>query len=282
MGVPRIMRSSAPARAARVLFAVLLLLVSAPVLAEPGTDAGVAADSHVAGSVADDFLAEYDDLGAGDPLEPSNRVVFGANETIYQYLFDPLASVYGFLIPSPVRHSVLRFFDNLGEPANFLNELMQLNPVRAGRTTARFAINTTLGVVGLFDPAKRLGLARNATDFGETLGVYGVGEGWYLVIPVIGPSSVRDLFGDLVNGFLHPQSYFLTFAPQAILATSSGFSRYEASRNELDALRDSSVDFYSAMRSAYLMQRAADVRDARASSPVLRADADDVAAAPEP
>ena len=161
MGVPRNMRSSAPARAASVLFAAQLLLVSAPVFAaEPGAEPGVAVDSHVADSAADDFLAEYDDLGAGDPLEPSNRVVFGANETIYQYVFDPLASAYGFLLPSLVRHSVLHFFENLGEPANFLNELMQLNPVRAGRTGARFAINTTVGVVGLFDPAKRLGLPR--------------------------------------------------------------------------------------------------------------------------
>ena len=169
-----------------------------------------------------------------------------------------------------MRHSVLHFFENLGEPANFLNELMQLNlsapaaPARASRSIPRWGSSASS------TPRSTSVCREPTTDFGETLGVYGVGDGWYLVIPVIGPSSVRDLFGDLVNGFLHPQSYFLTFAPQAILATSSGFSRYEASRDELSALRDSSVDFYSAMRSAYLMQRAADVRDARASSPVLR------------
>lgn len=236
--------------------------------------------SGVADSATDDFLEEYEDLGGGDPLEPTNRLVFGANEAIYQLVFDPLASAYAFVVPKPVRRSVLRFFENLGEPANCLNELLQLNPVRAGKTSARFVINSTVGVVGLFDPAKRVGIVRNSTDFGETLGVYGIGEGWYLVVPVLGPSNVRDLVGDVVNGFFHPQTYFLAYVPQAILATGSGFSRYEAARLELDALRDSSVDFYAAMRSAYLMQREADVREARASSPVLGRGEEDVAAAP--
>jgi phospholipid-binding lipoprotein MlaA len=237
-------------------------------------------DSNVSDLSPDDYLAEYEELGAGDPLEPSNRVVFGGNEAIYLYLFDPLASAYSFVFPKPVRRSVLHFFENLGEPAACLNELLQLNPVSAGRTSARFVINTTIGIGGLFDPAARIGLPRNRTDFGETLGVYGVGDGWYLVVPVLGPSSVRDLFGDVVNGFMHPQSYFLAYFPQALLATGGGFSRYEAARDDLDALRQSSVDFYSAMRSAYLMQRAAEVREARASSPVLRDRDPDVAASP--
>jgi phospholipid-binding lipoprotein MlaA len=174
------------------------------------------------------------------------------------------------VFPDPVRRSFVRFFDNLGEPADFLNELLQLNPGSAGRTGARFAVNTTVGVVGLFDPAVRLGLPVQETDFGETLGAYGVGEGWYLVVPLLGPSTVRDLVGDIVDGFFHPEVYFLGYTTQALLATGSGFSRYEAERDRLDALRDSSLDFYSALRTAYLMQRAASVRETRADSPVLR------------
>jgi phospholipid-binding lipoprotein MlaA len=249
-----------------------------PAAADPAAEDPATEDPY-ADSSADDFLDEYEDFGASDPLEPSNRVVFGANEAVYQVVFDPLASAYAFVVPKLVRRSVLRFFENLGEPANFLNEVLQLNPVRAGKTGARFAINSTVGVVGLFDPARRVGITRNSTDFGETLGTYGIGEGWYLVVPILGPSSVRDLFGDVINGFFHPQTYFLAYAPQAILATSSGFSRYEASRLELETLRESSVDFYVAMRSAYLQQREADVREARADSPVLGA-GEDVAAAP--
>jgi len=257
--------------------------------AEPAADPSLPADpsfseapdsESVADAASEDLLLEYEEtVDENDPLEPSNRLMFGANETVYQFVFDPLADVYGFVVPRPVRRSVLRFFENLGEPAVFLNEVLQLNPERAGLTSARFVVNTTVGVAGLFDPARHVGLTRNQTDFGETLGVYGIGQGWYLVIPLLGPSSVRDLVGDLVNGFMHPQNYFLAYAPQAILATSSGFSRYEASRSELDALRDSSVDFYTAMRSAYLMQREAEVRAARSDSPVLGRGEDDIASA---
>lgn len=213
---------------------------------------------------------EYDSLAASDPLEPSNRLFFRGNEALYHYVFDPLADVYAFAVPWPVRRSLVRFFENLGEPADCLNELLQLNPGRAGRTGARFLVNTTVGVVGLFDPAGRLGLPEQSTDFGETLGAYGVGEGWYLVVPLLGPSTVRDLVGGVVEGFLNPQNYLLGYTYQFILATSSGFSRYEAEREGLDALRQSSIDFYAALRSAYRMQRAASVRDARAESPVLR------------
>jgi phospholipid-binding lipoprotein MlaA len=264
-------RNRAALRAIGVLLLALLGGAGSPgraladdAASEAPPEAGVAEVSP------DDYLEEYEELGAGDPLEPSNRVVFDGNEILYLYLFDPLASAYGFVTPKPVRRSVLHFFENLGEPAACLNEILQLNPVRAGRTTARFLVNTTVGIGGLFDPAAHIGLPKNRTDFGETLGVYGVGDGWYLVVPVLGPSSVRDLFGDVVNGFMHPQSYFLAYFPQALLATGSGFSRYEAAREDLDALRQSSVDFYSAMRSAYLMQRAAEIREARQSSPVLR------------
>jgi phospholipid-binding lipoprotein MlaA len=223
-------------------------------------------------SAADLLLEEEYDAAAvdHDPLEPSNRLFFRGNEVLYRRLFDPLADVYAFVFPGPVRRSFVRFFQNLGEPADFLNELLQLNPRFAGRTGARFVLNTTVGVLGLLDPATGMGFPARATDFGETLGAYGVGQGWYLVVPLLGPSTVRDLFGDVVDGFFHPQAYFLGYTTQILLATGSGFSRYEAEREQLDALRQSSLDFYTALRSAYRMQRAASVREARAESPVLR------------
>jgi phospholipid-binding lipoprotein MlaA len=274
------MRTSAHAAAARLAGALALGLgllaggagaepAGAPPEPGPAAEAGPA---DVPPPSADDLLleAEYEALEDDDPLERSNRVVFRGNEALYHRAFDPLADVYAFAVPGPVRRSLVRFFDNLGEPADFLNELLQLSPGLAGRTGARFVVNTTVGVLGLLDPATRIGLPQRTTDFGETLGAYGVGEGWYLVVPLLGPSTVRDLFGDVVDGFFHPQSYFLTYTYQVILATSSGFSRYEAEREGLDTLRQSSVDFYAALRSAYRMQRAASVREARAYSPVLR------------
>ncbi|MGI9431118.1 MAG: MlaA family lipoprotein [Myxococcota bacterium] len=219
------------------------------------------------------FEEEYEDPADRDPLEPGNRAMFGLNEFVYRWLMNPVTDVYAFVIPRPIRRSVIRFFDNLGEPANVVNELLQLNPRRAGKTSARFLMNSTVGFVGLFDPAAGWGFEANHTGFGETLGAYGVGSGWYLVVPVLGPSTVRDLFGDAIDSMLRPHVYLMGTYSVLLLATGGGLSRYDHNRAQLDALRASSVDFYAAMRSAYLLQRRADVRDARDASPVLGGDA---------
>ena len=210
-----------------------------------------------------------------DFFEPANRAMFGVNEAAYRWVGDPIADVYSFVLPGPVRRSVLNFFDNLSEPANFVNEVLQFNAPQAGKTAARFAVNTTVGVVGLFDPAAHFGLQPSDSDFGETLGVYGIGTGPYLVIPVLGPTNLRDALGGIVNGFLKPETYFLALGPQAIFVAGAGVSRYEARRGDLDALRDSSVDFYSAMRSAYLLQRASQVREAKNGSLLPVSDTDE-------
>ncbi|MDH3687417.1 MAG: VacJ family lipoprotein, partial [Myxococcales bacterium] len=222
------------------------------------------------------FEEEYEDPANSDPLEPGNRAMFGLNEFVYRWVMNPVTDVYSFVVPRPVRRSVIRFFDNLGEPANLVNELLQLNPRRAGKTSARFLMNSTVGVVGLFDPASGWGFESNRTGFGETLGAYGVGSGWYLVVPVLGPSTVRDLFGDAVDSMLRPHVYLMGTYSVLLVATGGGLSRYDHNRAQLDVLRTSSVDFYAAMRSAYLLQRRSDVREARAASPVLRDDAADV------
>lgn len=222
------------------------------------------------------FEEEYEDPANSDPLELGNRAMFGLNEFVYTWLMNPVTDVYSFVIPRPVRRSVVRFFDNLGEPANVVNELLQLNPRRAGKTSARFLMNSTVGFVGLFDPAAGWGFEANHTGFGETLGAYGVGSGWYLVVPVLGPSTARDLFGDAIDSMLRPHVYLMGTYSVLLLATGGGLSRYDQNRTQLDALRASSVDFYAAMRSAYLLQRKADIRDARDASPVLGDDAAEV------
>jgi phospholipid-binding lipoprotein MlaA len=248
--------------------------VQAP--AEQASSPGAATEAHEEREDWEDpewlFGEEYDDPADSDPLEPGNRAMFGLNEFVYRWMMNPVTDVYAFVVPRPVRRSVLRFFDNLGEPANLVNELLQLNPSRAGKTGTRFLVNTTVGVVGLFDFATPLGFEANHTDFGETLGAHGVGPGWYLVIPVLGPSSARDLFGDAVDSLLRPHVYVMGTYSVLLLATGGGITRYDHNRAQLEALRSSSVDFYAAMRSAYTLQRRADVRDARASSPVLADD----------
>ena len=233
---------------------------------EPDSALGSYADEFPDGLEEDWLFGEDLEPGRKDFLEPSNRAMFVVNEAAYKWVGDPIADVYSFLLPTPIRRSVLSFFDNLSEPANFVNELLQLNVPRAGKTAARFAVNTTVGIVGLFDPASRFGLAPSDSDFGETLAVYGIGTGPYLVIPLLGPTNMRDALGGIVNGFLKPEGYFLALGPQAIITASAGMSRYEARRADLEVLRESSVDFYSALRSAYLLQRASQIRDAKAGA----------------
>jgi phospholipid-binding lipoprotein MlaA len=208
----------------------------------------------------DDWLFDTGpDPAERDALEGSNRLTFGFNEGFYRWIANPVARGFAWVVPAPVRRSVYRFFENLESPALFLNDVLQLAPLDAGKTTARFVINSTAGVAGLFDPAGAIGIASHDTDFGETLAVWGVPSGTYVVIPLLGPSTARDTFGELIDGVLHPTMWFLSPVQQVLIRTSDGLSAYDVERERLDALRATSVDFYAAIRSAYLMDRDAHV-----------------------
>jgi phospholipid-binding lipoprotein MlaA len=210
-----------------------------------------------------DWLFENDapDPADRDPLEPLNRGVFGFNEVVYGWVVDPFATAYEWVMPGPGRRAVRRFFSNLSEPVTLVNDLLQLEPVRAGSSGARFIINSTAGVAGFFDPAAAWGLEGHSSDFGETLGVYRVGSGPYLVIPLMGPSTVRDAVGEVVDGLIRPDTWLLTPGTRLVISASDGFTSYEIHRVRLDALRDTSVDFYAALRSAYLLDRDARIQE---------------------
>lgn len=135
-----------------------------------------------------------------DPLEPFNRAVYTFNQELDRFVLEPVARGYRAVVPRPVRAGVSNFFNNLWEPSIMLNNLLQGKVTHAASDLGRFVTNTTLGVFGLFDVATRLGLERHEEDLGQTLGVWGVGEGAYLVLPFFGPSNFRDgagLYGDL-------------------------------------------------------------------------------------
>jgi phospholipid-binding lipoprotein MlaA len=220
----------------------------------------------------DDLLLEEDWLyeEAPDPLEGPNRAVFIFNESVYKWLLDPVADVYGFVVPDAVRDSVRRFFSNLREPANFVNEIIQLRGRRAGATGARFLVNSTVGLAGLFDPASRIGLERYATDFGQTLALYGVPNGPYLVVPLMGPATLRDAFGNVVDALMRPDVWLLATGPQLVFVTSDGITGYASNRIHLEELRASSFDFYVALRSAYRMDRDAQIAELRSEMEELR------------
>ncbi len=266
-------RSPVQALLAALALLTALLLVPAPVPAEspppePTEErAAEANDSSELPHISSEPPLDDDDLledewlyeEESDPLEPSNRVVFHFNEAVYKWLLDPIADVYVFVTPSPVRDSVRRFFLNLREPANLVNELLQLRARRASATGARFIVNSTVGVAGLFDPASRLGLERAPTDFGQTLALYRVPGGPYLVVPLMGPANLRDAVGNLVDALMRPDVWFLGPGPQLVSVTSDGITGYESNRIHLDELRKSSLDFYTALRSAYRMDREAQI-----------------------
>jgi phospholipid-binding lipoprotein MlaA len=144
-----------------------------------------------------------------------------------------------------------------------VNNLLQLRFKDAAETMAGFALNSTAGVGGLFDAAAEAGWHAHNTDFGQTLGAYRVPSGPYLVIPLLGPSTVRDSVGDLVDRAFDPFTYFFGMGGLIFLGTSSGFVAREANSEALQALRSSSVDYYSAMRSAFTQNRESQIAELR-------------------
>ena len=143
-----------------------------------------------------------------DPLQPLNRQIFAVNDALDRAVVRPIAVEYKEKIPSPIRDSYSGFRKNLGEPWNAVNQLIQGRPGRAAKTLGRFTINTVT-TLGFADPASRLGLETEDENFGTTLGYWGVPSGPYLVLPVFGPSTFRDGFGLVVDGYARPQRYIL-------------------------------------------------------------------------
>ncbi len=247
---------------------LLACLVAGPLRAD--SDVEVGAEPEQTAEVEDDwddiFDEEFEDAPSGypDPAERTNRGVFAFNQQVDRWILDPLTRAYQFVVPTPARKAIHRFFLNLSSTKVLVNDLLQLEWRDAGVTTARLVVNTTVGIVGLFDVAERMGLERHESDFGQTMALAGVPSGPYIILPILGPATVRDGSGFIVDGFFQPTFYILGPAdllvgPTEVLLYSgtSGLSTRERRFEELKALRDSSVDFYSALRSAYYQDRVA-------------------------
>ncbi|MDX2027838.1 MAG: VacJ family lipoprotein [Alphaproteobacteria bacterium] len=206
--------------------------------------------------------AEYD--VANDPIEPVNRAIFDVNDFLDRLLLRPLAELYRAMIPPGIRDRVAGIVTNMREPVIFANNLMQGEITRAGMTAERFALNTTLGVGGMWDVAGSWrGVYQQTGDFGQTLAVWGMGEGPYLVLPLYGPSNIRDGIGMGVDMVMSPWRYLAQIDGSATedrfnIASfaASGIVRREQNIEALDALREGSLDFYAQMRSVYRQYRA--------------------------
>jgi phospholipid-binding lipoprotein MlaA len=258
-------------RASGAAHAALLasLLLAAPARAADPAAAGEPAAGEEPAPAAQPLgeaqLDVFDqELEAGeipDPIEPVNRGVFAGNRVVDRVVLDPLTKVYGRIVPGPVKRAVRGVFDNLNQPVVIANDLLQLEARRAGSATARFLLNSTFGIGGIFDPALEAGFPPHRADFGQTLARYGVGPGIYLVLPLLGPSSARDMVGTLVDLALRPDTWLLPIPPRLLIGGSAGISEREVHMEALEALEESSVDFYASIRSAYWMSREAFVRE---------------------
>jgi phospholipid-binding lipoprotein MlaA len=199
---------------------------------------------------------EYDDITADDPLERLNRGVFAFNRQVDRFVLTPVTDVYRTLVPTPGRQGVYNVFRNLDSPSRMTNALLQGRPKAAGITLGRFVFNSTFGLGGLFDIGTRVGLKRQQADFGQTLATWGTPQGPYLIFPFLGPMTVRHGIGMGADLAMQPASWVLGPLPGMIMGASKDFTRREQHAVELETLRDTSLDFYAALRSAFLQDRA--------------------------
>ena len=252
--------------------ALLCALTAAAARASNETDAAPASDPAVApDDLADDedLLEEedpLDDASRRDPFEGLNRDVFSFNRSVDRLVFDPITRGYQSVVPRPGRHAIYRAFQNLDSPVILANHMLQFRVVEAASTATRFVINSSIGLAGLFDPAASyFQVYRIEGDFGQTLARYGTPSGPFLMLPVFGPSTVRDVFGDVVDILADPISYLLGPVQwwTLVLGGGEGLTAREAHIDDLYELEAGSIDFYSALRSAYLQSRDAMVREAR-------------------
>lgn len=198
-----------------------------------------------------------------DPFEPMNRAVFSFNEAADDYVIKPIAEAYKFVLPEFVRTGVTNFFSNINDVLIAANNLLQAKPVEAANDIGRFLINSTIGVLGLFDVATDMGLDKNREDFGQTLGVWGFSDGPYVVLPFFGASNVRDTVGlavDIETDFMINTNKLNSDEKIAVNALRVINRRADL----LDAgqlLEDAAFDKYSFLRDGYLQRRRNQVYD---------------------
>ena len=216
--------------------------------------------------------AEAEDFN--DPLEDTNRAIFDFNQMVDRHVLVPVAEAYRTVLPEPVRDSLRDFLRNLRAPLIFANNALQGDLEHAGQTFARFTLNSTLGVGGLIDVAGRWGqLPYHEQDLGVTFGVWGIPEGPYLVIPVLGPSDPRDLVGQTAEGFGDPFNKLVTGNPYTLYwipFVRGGVSGIDQRSRYIETLSDierTSLDYYATIRSLYRQRRAALVHGQRENLP---------------
>ncbi len=198
-----------------------------------------------------------------DPLEPTNRFLFDVNNAVDKAVLKPVAKGYRSVVPSDARNGIRNFFDNAGTPVILINDILQGQGGRAAETLVRFFVNSTAGFFGFFDVAGDYGLERHEEDFGQTLAVWGAGEGPYMMLPVFGPSNVRDTVGLIADSFMNPLSYWASNndlrIPRYGASLVDGIDKRSRKIETLEDIERDSLDFYATLRSLYRQDRKSEI-----------------------
>ena len=215
---------------------------------------------------ADEEDAEGDDIESlaipePDPFEGANRGLLHFNNGVDRFLLDPASKAYQFVMPDFAERALLRAFANFNSPATLVNDVFQLEFKRAGVTLSRLVVNSTVGLAGFIDVGEHMGLEGHVSDFGMTLAKAGAGSGPYIVIPILGPSTARDAVGFGVDLLFRPLFYLIGPFDFLFVGTGNGFLVRASYMEELEALREGSVDYYATLRNAYFQRRAEQLRE---------------------
>ena len=200
-----------------------------------------------------------------DPLEGYNRWMFGVNDAIDRGVVKPVAQGYVRVVPQPMRRGIGNFFTNLSYPRTIVNDVLQAKLTDGARDTARLVVNSVLGL-GFFDPAAHMGLERHDEDFGQTLGTWGMPSGPYLMLPLLGPSTVRDAFGRVPDEYSSGRHYVKNTAVRWSLAALDVVDQRASLLDTENVLRES-FDRYAFLRNAWLQRREYQVRDGDVEAP---------------
>ncbi|WDP88692.1 MAG: VacJ family lipoprotein [Desulfobacter sp.] len=253
---------------------ILVVLVSAGGLgisfaatAQAGEPSAVSSTGADDGEFSEDIFDEYEQAGeegqaVADPIYYFNKAMFTFNDYLYFYGLKPVAQGYKAVVPTPARTGIQNFFNNLLFPVRFVNDILQGKGEAAATEFSAFFVNSTLGILGFNDFAqKHMGLKLQDEDLGQTLGAWNVGEGFYLVLPVLGPSTLRDTVGSVGDMFITPVTYVKPWELEWGMRGVDTVNGTSFRIGDYEALKDAALDPYIALRNAYIQNRRAKIQD---------------------
>lgn len=231
-----------------IMFTLLILALALPV-------STLAKDQDV-GDLFGDYNGVEKEQSVADPIAGFNKLMYRFNDRVYFWVYKPVATGYGCVVPQPVRIGIGNMFDNLMFPVRFVNSLLQGKVSGAGSEAGIFVVNSTVGVLGFFPVAQdHFKLKNSKEDLGQTFGVCHINEGFYIVLPFLGPSTLRDLVGDVGDRFITPLAYVTPLEASLGLTAFETVNKLSLRLGDYEAFKQAAVDPYVSMKDAYIQLR---------------------------